>query len=77
MRWMIIAAIWVLAGCTGEAERAAERYNFLLRNGGSAEERCAAAGAVADAYADAEDADGYQDWKATASIECLRASTRP
>ena len=63
-----------LSGCSSEPERQVTQYEMMVRAGADADDRCAKAQEVAEAFLTAEDESGYREWSLNASLECNRAA---
>jgi hypothetical protein len=73
-RITIVAACITLAACSSPADKAKAKVDFLEKNGGTIGEICDAKRSVAQAYADAKDAESYQLSRVSADIDCQRAA---
>ena len=72
MRWLILPILLMTLGCDRSAESAERQYEIA-----SGSDRCAVAQRVAEEWLKREDEAKYQEWKGTASMDCLRASVAP
>jgi len=61
-----------LAGCSSAASKAEADYEFLSKNGGTDQEKCAAAGRAAQAWMEAHDAQKYEWWTSMRNIICQK-----
>lgn len=74
MRRAIILAAVLVAGCSpAKGPGAEERYRIVERNGGSPQDLCREASAVARAYLDDRNEQQYQTWHLTELGQCARA----
>lgn len=80
---VFVAALAVVAILVGAivwsnnftAKRAEREFDFLQNHGASAAELCSKARQVQEIYAEARDAEAYQQWKLTADIYCRATTT--
>ena len=69
----IFLVITALYGCADRAKEAEEQYRIVERTGGTTQERCDAAGKVADAYLEQKNEKDYQFWRLIRDTACLSA----
>ena len=69
-RYLMVVGAMALSACSSEAERAERQYG-IMRDTGSASERCDASRKVAQAWLREEDKKKYLKWRRTSEIDCL------
>lgn len=71
---ILVASLFLLAGCSDPVDKAKQNYAFLKANGGTQQELCEASRGIADAYKEARDADNYRLAKTESDLDCNQAS---
>ncbi len=73
MRWGILIAILLLAGCESAPQREERKLDMIKRAGATLDEICAQSKKIAAAYLDAGDDDKYQLKKIESATACAQA----
>jgi hypothetical protein len=74
-RTILVAALLVVSGCSAAARDAEEEFRFLQSKDAPASELCAAASRARDEWAKEQNSSKYDEWKFSAEVHCLNATT--